>query len=73
MRLSRQIIGAAPFTQFRGREVFPGADLRTRAELEAIVRRKAATIYHPAGTCGRGRDAAPELLLAAAGSASQPV
>jgi choline dehydrogenase len=67
IRISRAIIAAAPFARFRGRELFPGAGLGTRAELEAIVRRKAETIYHPAGTCRMGRDAGavvdPELRV----------
>jgi choline dehydrogenase len=56
IRISRDIIAAAPFARFRGRELFPGEGLSTHAELEAIVRRKAETIYHPAGTCRMGRD-----------------
>jgi choline dehydrogenase len=56
MRISRDIIAAAPFARFRGRELFPGEGRSTRAELEATVRRKAETIYHPAGTCRMGRD-----------------
>ena len=67
MRISRDIIAAAPFARFRGRELFPGEGLGTRAELEAIVRRKAETIYHPAGTCRMGRDGSavvdPELRV----------
>jgi choline dehydrogenase len=58
IRLSRDIIAAAPFAPFRGREVFPGEGVSSRAELEAVVRRKAETIYHPAGTCRMGSDAA---------------
>jgi choline dehydrogenase len=58
IRISRAIIAAAPFTRFRGRELFPGEGLGSRAELEAVVRRKAETIYHPAGSCRMGRDAA---------------
>ena len=57
IRISRAIIAAAPFARFRGRELFPGEGLSTRTELEAIVRRKAETIYHPAGSCRMGRDA----------------
>jgi choline dehydrogenase len=56
MRISRTIIAAGPFARFRGRELFPGEGVATRAELAAIVRRKAETIYHPAGTCRMGRD-----------------
>jgi choline dehydrogenase len=67
IRISREVIAAAPFARFRGRELFPGEGLRTRAELEAIVRRKAETIYHPAGTCRMGGDGAavvdPELRV----------
>jgi choline dehydrogenase-like flavoprotein len=58
IEVSRQIIAAVPFTPFRGREVYPGAGLITRAQLEGIVRRKAETIYHPAGSCRMGSDAA---------------
>ena len=58
MRLSREIIAATPFAPFRGREVFPGEGVNARQELEAILRRKAETIYHPAGTCRMGGDAA---------------
>ena len=56
IRISRDIIAAAPLARFRGRELFPGEGLGTRAALEAIVRRKAETIYHPAGTCRMGGD-----------------
>jgi choline dehydrogenase len=56
MRVAREIIAAAPFARFRGRELFPGEGLGTRDELEAIVRRKAETIYHPVGTCRMGGD-----------------
>jgi choline dehydrogenase len=56
MRISREIIAAAPFARYRGRELFPGEGLGTRAELEAVVRRKAETIYHPAGSCRMGGD-----------------
>jgi len=58
MRLSREIIAASPFAPFRGAEVFPGEGLRTPAELTAVVRRKAETIYHPVGSCRMGRDEA---------------
>ena len=56
IRISRAIIAAAPFARFRGRELFPGEGITTRAELDAIVRRKAETIYHPVGTCRMGGD-----------------
>jgi choline dehydrogenase-like flavoprotein len=56
--VSREILAAAPFAPFRGPEVFPGEGLRTRAQLERVIRRKAETIYHPVGTCRMGWDRA---------------
>lgn len=56
IRISREIIHAAPFAPFRGAEIFPGEGLSTRFDLEQVVRRKAETIYHPVGTCRMGSD-----------------
>jgi choline dehydrogenase-like flavoprotein len=56
IRLSRQIIHAPPFAEFRGSEVFPGEERSAAPDLAEIVRRKAETIYHPAGTCRMGSD-----------------
>jgi choline dehydrogenase len=57
VRISRAIIAARPFDDFRGAEVFPGAGSTTRDALIDFVRRKAETIYHPVGTCRMGTDA----------------
>lgn len=56
--VSREILSAAPFQPFRGPEIFPGEAMRTRPQLEAVLRRKAETIYHPVGTCRMGSDLA---------------
>ena len=56
IRVAREIIAAAPFTPYRGREIFPGEPINSRPDLEEVVRRKAETIYHPAGTCRMGAD-----------------
>jgi len=55
-KLSREIFAQAPFDAYRGSEIFPGAEAKTDAELEAFVRNKAETIYHPVGTCRMGTD-----------------
>jgi len=57
IKLSREILGAAPFEAYRGPELFPGSDLRSERDLIAFIRHKAETIYHPVGTCRMGRDA----------------
>ncbi len=57
VRLSRDIIRAAPFAPYRGAEIFPGEGMTVRSELETVIRRKAETIYHPCGSCRMGRNA----------------
>jgi choline dehydrogenase len=61
IHLSREIMSAAPFQRFRGRELFPGEGVTTRAGIEEVLRRKAETIYHPVGTCRMGSD--PEAVV----------
>jgi choline dehydrogenase len=56
VKLSRQILAAAPFNAYRGDEIFPGAGKVSDAEIEAFIRAKAETIYHPVGTCRMGSD-----------------
>ncbi len=56
-RTSREILAQAPFSGFRGDEIFPGAGVAGDAELAAFIRRKAETIYHPAGSCRMGNTA----------------
>jgi choline dehydrogenase len=57
VRVSREIVAARPFDEFRGAEIFPGAEAVDREGLIRFVRRKAETIYHPVGTCRMGTDA----------------
>jgi len=57
VRVSREIVAMRPFDEFRGAEIFPGADAVGREGLVRFVRRKAETIYHPVGTCRMGVDA----------------
>jgi choline dehydrogenase len=57
VKLSREILAAAPFDPYRGDEIFPGPQARADDEIAAVIRRKAETIYHPVGTCRMGADA----------------
>jgi len=42
-------------------ELWPGDDVRDRSALEAFVRLRAFTLYHPVGTCRMGHD--PEAVV----------
>jgi len=55
-RLSRDILAQTAFVPYRGDEIFPGANAKSDADLEAFIRRKAETIYHPVGTCHMGNE-----------------
>jgi choline dehydrogenase len=67
IRISREIVSQRAFDDFRGVEIFPGAHNSSRDGLVDFIRRKAETIYHPAGTCRMGTDAGavvdPELRV----------
>lgn len=63
VRLSREIIAQPAFAPFRGEELFPGARVQDEAALDAFIRRKAESIYHPIGTCAMGRAADPNAVV----------
>lgn len=52
--LQRQIFSAKAFKPYRGPEIFPGDAAQSEADIEAFIRQKAETIYHPVGTCKMG-------------------
>jgi choline dehydrogenase-like flavoprotein len=56
MQLSRRILKTKAFSPYVGSEIYPGEAATTRADIEAVLRRKAETIYHPVGTCRMGSD-----------------
>lgn len=57
VRRSREILRSEPFDDYRGREVWPGAEVTSDAGIERHVRETAETVYHPVGTCRMGTDA----------------
>jgi choline dehydrogenase len=57
LRMAREIFHARPLGDILGRELGPGAEACTDAELSAYVRDRASgTIFHPVGTCKMGTD-----------------
>ncbi|HET6467615.1 MAG TPA: choline dehydrogenase [Geminicoccaceae bacterium] len=56
VRLTREIFAQPAFDPFRGPEIMPGASVRSDAEIDAFVRQKADSAYHPCGTCRMGGD-----------------
>jgi choline dehydrogenase len=56
IRITREIMRQPALDRWRGAELNPGADLRTDAELDAFVRARAETAYHPSCSCAMGYD-----------------
>lgn len=54
---ARAIMAQPAFRRYVRREHLPGAEVATRAELEAYARRYGKTDHHPVGTCKMGTDA----------------
>ena len=56
VKLSREIAGTEPMRSALGREIYPGKDVQSDADIEADVRRRVELLYHPVGTCRIGKD-----------------
>lgn len=56
-RVSRDVLAQSAFDAYRGAPIFPARDDLDDAGLEAFIRAKAESVYHPVGTCRMGSDA----------------
>ena len=57
IRITRDIIGQQALVPYAGREITPGVDMNTDAELDEFVRQHAETAFHPAGSNAMGYEA----------------
>ena len=63
IRVAREIFAQAAFDPYRGREIQPGADVRSDDELDAFVREHVESAYHPCGTCRMGAADDPTAVV----------
>lgn len=61
LKMSRDIAAQNAFDPYRGAELLPEGNPKTDEELNAFIRAKAETIYHPIGTVRMGADDAAPL------------
>lgn len=54
--LTRDIFNQAAFKSYKGREIQPGIHCKSQKDIEAFIRSKADSAYHPCGTCKMGQD-----------------
>ncbi|MBW8635615.1 choline dehydrogenase [Hoeflea sp. WL0058] len=57
IRMTREVIAQKSFDPYRGKELAPGPEAASDADLEAWLRETAMTTFHPVGTCKMGTDA----------------
>lgn len=63
IRLTREIFAQKAFKPFFGHEIQPGAAVRTEAALDAFVKERVESAYHPCGTCRMGRRDDPRSVV----------
>lgn len=56
IRITREIMAQPALEPYRGDEISPGKQISTDEELDAFVRERAETAFHPCGTCKMGYD-----------------
>ncbi|MCR8547517.1 GMC family oxidoreductase N-terminal domain-containing protein [Salipiger sp. P9] len=61
VRRLREIFAQPAFDGFRGAELAPGPEVESDAAIDAYVRAKADTVFHPSGTCKMGTG--PEAVV----------
>jgi choline dehydrogenase len=54
VRLTREIFAQPAFDRYRGREIQPGAAVQADTDIDAFIRSKIESAYHPSCTCKMG-------------------
>jgi len=63
VRLTREIFAQAAFDPYRGREIQPGADVTSDEQIDAFVRAKVESAFHPSCSCRMGRRDDPMAVV----------
>lgn len=63
VRLTREVFAQPAFDRFRGREIQPGSDVQTDEQIDAFVREKVESAYHPSCSCKMGDENDPMAVV----------
>ena len=63
VRLTREIFAQPPFDAYRGEELQPGAGVTSDDAIDAFIRDKVETAYHPSCSCKMGRADDPMAVV----------
>ncbi len=65
VRMLRDVASQPALARLRGREIGPGTDIQSDADLDSYIRATGSTAHHPCGTCrmGTGKDSVVDPCL----------
>jgi choline dehydrogenase len=63
VRLTREIFAQPAFARYRGREIQPGEGVQSDAQIDAFIRRRVESAYHPSCTCRMGARGDPQAVV----------
>ena len=63
LRLTREIFAQPAFARYRGREIQPGESVQSDAEIDAFIRAKVESAFHPSCSCRMGRASDPLAVV----------
>jgi choline dehydrogenase len=63
VRLTREIFAQPAFAPYRGEELQPGVNVSTDEAIDAFIRAKVESAYHPCGTCRMGSPGDPLAVV----------
>lgn len=63
VKLTREIFAQEALAPFRGKELQPGSHVQSDKEIDAFVRAKSDSAYHPSCTCKMGQPSDPTAVV----------
>ncbi len=63
VRLTREIFAQPAFERYRGRELQPGADVVSDAQIDEFIRARVESAYHPSCSCRMGSSGDPLAVV----------
>jgi choline dehydrogenase len=63
VRLTREIFAQPAFARYRGREIQPGEGVQSDEQIDAFIRAKVESAFHPSCTCRMGRASDPLAVV----------
>ncbi|HXY95389.1 MAG TPA: choline dehydrogenase [Steroidobacteraceae bacterium] len=63
VRLTREVFAQPAFARYRGREIQPGEDVQSDEQIDAFIRARVESAFHPSCSCRMGRSSDPLAVV----------